>query len=208
MTLLNIGEILTRSKANGPGIRSVVWVQGCSIQCKGCTNLKLWSNEISYLIDPIELIHKLKMKAKDIEGITLTGGEPFDQSEGCSVLLQGAKYNGLSTVLYTGYTYRLLQGSQDWNVHKMLSNTDILIDGPFQQSKAKDKCIRWTGSSNQKVNFLTERYNRRILFDEISPNEEIHFDSINQTLVHTGIRKTQIDNNYNQINNQWKRKNK
>jgi len=78
---LNIHSILWGSKANGPGIRAVVWFQGCSIQCQGCFNPATHSFQSMQLLESKVLAGKIIGQGNKIEGITISGGEPFDQPD-------------------------------------------------------------------------------------------------------------------------------
>ena len=102
---LRVHNFLPRSLANGPGVRSVLWVQGCDIGCPGCinpaTHMEI-GNGVK-LHTPEEI---LSWVPDDGEGITMTGGEPFQQAQGCADLVDLAKEQGLGVVCFTGY-YRL-----------------------------------------------------------------------------------------------------
>ena len=93
--LLNIADIRHRSEVNGPGLRSVVWVQGCSRRCLGCINPHTHAHEPVKLLDPQYLARKL-VDITDTVGITLSGGEPFEQARGCAILAETVKAAGKS----------------------------------------------------------------------------------------------------------------
>lgn len=94
---------------------------------------------------------------KSIEGITLLGGEPLDQREAVSQLVEETKKQGMSVILFTGYLYEDLKQSDDIYIQKILKNIDLLIDGPFIESRL-DYSRPWTGSNNQNYIFLSDRY--------------------------------------------------
>lgn len=137
------------SKANGPGTRYTVWVQGCSIHCPGCMNVDTWDPNKGYEISVDDLVEKIK-DVPGIDGVTITGGEPLDQLEPvyelCSKLREFT-----SVFLTTGYYLYQIQ-RMELNIVKVL---DIICFGPFE----KDKLCKgqWKGSSNQEVMFLTSR---------------------------------------------------
>ncbi|MEW6620461.1 MAG: 4Fe-4S single cluster domain-containing protein [bacterium] len=153
--LLNIGNISSSSLVNGPGNRFVIWVQGCSLMCPGCRNKEFLPQEPKHLID-IQKLADLIIKTTDIEGVTYSGGEPFDQAEALYHLSIVLKEHGLSIVSYSGYTYNELRGKNDKYVNLLLSQLDILIDGRYE--KDNPKTLLWRGSSNQKVYFFNNRY--------------------------------------------------
>ena len=171
---LNIANILQNSTVGGPGLRDLIWVQGCSIGCKGCFNKHLWAYEPKYIINVQQLIVKFKSRVGKIEGITLLGGEPTEQAKGVAQLLEGVKDLGLTTVVYTGRTYEWhLKRNDPW-VNKILDFTDILIDGPYVEEKYVPRLL-WRGSSNQRIIFINPTYDKTILKQyEGDPNQEIH----------------------------------
>lgn len=186
---LNIASILQNSNVGGPGLRDLIWVQGCSIGCKGCFNQHLWSYEPKYIVSVTELVEKFKSRVGVIEGITLLGGEPTEQAWGLSLFLKGIKEIGLSTVVYTGRTYEWHLKKNDTWVNNLFEYTDILIDGPFIQEKYKSRLL-WRGSSNQRILFLSSVYNTKILKQyENNPNQEIHIfiEDDKEVVFETGI---------------------
>ena len=82
---LNVADIQLRSRVNGPGLRSVIWVQGCTRGCPGCFNPHTHPHDPRHLLDPEALAQRL-MRVPDTDGITLSGGEPFEQAAACAVL--------------------------------------------------------------------------------------------------------------------------
>lgn len=158
--MLNVARLLRRSRVNGPGWRAAVWVQGCTLRCPGCFNPGTHAHARRYLVDPITLADSLA--GEDIEGITLLGGEPFEQAAACARLAERARAHGLSVVTYSGYTWPYLQRSTLPEVQALLGVTDLLIAGPFIQRLANEG-RGWHGSTNQQLIFLTERYGPQVL---------------------------------------------
>lgn len=137
-----VNSILKMSEANGPGKRGVVWVQGCSRHCQGCFNKKTWQYFGGVDMSASSILKEFKLK--EIDGITISGGEPFDQVSELKELLQMAKKKNLNTLVYSGYTYKeLLINAKD-----VLRLCDYLVDGPYKQ-EIPSKC-RWAGSGNQR----------------------------------------------------------
>jgi anaerobic ribonucleoside-triphosphate reductase activating protein len=108
-----------------------------------------WNARVDELVDVI-----LK---SDVEGITLLGGEPFDQAEECSKLAQQVRLAGMGVITFTGYQYEDLSTSdrQDWE--SLLEATDLLVDGPYLRDLPEIERA-WVGSSNQRFLNLTSRY--------------------------------------------------
>lgn len=147
--LLNIARTLPRSAVNGPGERFVIWVQGCSLHCPHCWNADTWSR-----VSPLQLAEEILATA-DVEGITLTGGEPFEQAEDLCALAESVRRAGRSVMAYTGYALdELRSGAQ----RSLLARCDVVVAGPYIHAR-RSLDLAWRGSSNQTVHFLTARYN-------------------------------------------------
>lgn len=157
--MLNLARVRPRSRANGPGWRAAVWVQGCSIRCPGCFNPELQPHRARRLVDPVALAEALVRE--DIEGISILGGEPFEQAEACARLAVRARERGLSVLVYSGYRWGFLRGSADPAVQALLAASDLLIAGPYVQARRNDG-RGWHGSDNQELVFLTDRYDDRV----------------------------------------------
>ena len=152
---LNVGKLLPRSKVNGPGERFVIWLQGCSLKCSQCINQEFLSHEPKKTMTVSEL-YELITSTPNLEGVTYSGGEPFEQAEGLYYLSSLLKKKGMTIMSYSGYTYDELISKNDKYISSLLSTLDILIDSRFEADKAAP--FLWRGSRNQKVYFFTERY--------------------------------------------------
>ena len=111
------------SKVNGPGTRFTLWVQGCSRRCVGCFNPDTWSVDGCGIYMSVEEIIA-RIPEQGIDGITVSGGEPFDQSEELAALLKLAHEKGLETLVYSGYTYEQLYALE--GKYRALCEVDIL----------------------------------------------------------------------------------
>ncbi len=151
---LNINSIEI-SEIYGPGKRLVIWVQGCSIHCKGCWNNEMWSFEEKNLYSIDELINEIKNIEKDIEGITILGGEPLNQSEILYKFLLKYKetFSKLTTILYTGYS-KVQFKDIDLEIIKLC---DILIANPYIEEK-RNINLNLRGSENQTLEFISNKY--------------------------------------------------
>ena len=155
MTLLNVADIRLRSSVNGPGTRSVVWVQGCTIGCPGCFNPHTHAHEQKRLIDPVFLAQRLAEVTRS-DGLTISGGEPFEQAEACAMLAEATRSKGRSVVVFSGYRFDVLNRSSLAEVQRLLAATDLLIAGPYVSNLPADT-VTWRGSTNQTVHALTNR---------------------------------------------------
>lgn len=141
------------SKALGPGLRYVVWTQGCPLRCKGCLTPGGHSTERRMTVKATELAEDIASR-KNIAGVTISGGEPFIQADALSDMVEKLHTirPELTVIIFTGFLKENLIEPQQ---QRLLSMTDLLIDGPYVEEKNNGKGLR--GSSNQRLHFLTDR---------------------------------------------------
>lgn len=153
---LNVAERIPQTEAEGPGLRYALWVQGCPLRCKGCCNPHMLEDREAALMRPQQIIEEI-LATPDIEGVTFIGGEPFWQASALTQVARAVREAGLGVMVFSGLTrsYMKRQNRADWE--SFLQEIDLLIDGPYIESKHVDD-RRWIGSSNQGIHFLTERY--------------------------------------------------
>ena len=145
---IRVAGIVNDSIVDGPGFRLAVFTQGCIHDCPGCHNPKTHDFNGGYDMDTDDILVQAKENIL-LDGITLSGGDPFCQSEPCAAIAKGAKEIGLNVWCYTGYTYEeLLDGGPDWL--ELLKYIDVLVDGRFEIEKKTLSC-RFRGSSNQRL---------------------------------------------------------
>jgi anaerobic ribonucleoside-triphosphate reductase activating protein len=148
---LQIAGYVKESVVDGPGVRFVVFAQGCPHRCKGCHNPETWDFAGGQEITEDELL-SLISDTRLISGVTFSGGEPFAQSRAFASLAEKIKGLGLDIVTYTGYTFEeLLQLSEeDQDIRRLLELSDLLVDGPFLEAE-KDISLPFRGSRNQRL---------------------------------------------------------
>lgn len=161
---MNLNRIAARTRTEGPGIRFAIWTQGCSRHCQGCMSPHTWSFA-PHLELSVENLLKQISESNGIEGITVLGGEPFEQADELLKLLSGVREMGLSSIVFTGYTLAELS-VKDSVCAKILQNLDVLVDGEYVAS-LRSFDVPMIGSSNQKFHFLTRRYTMA----DIPPNQ-------------------------------------
>lgn len=144
---LRIAGLVDESIVDGPGFRYAVFTQGCMHNCPGCHNPHTHDPNGGREIAIDEIVDNIK-KNPLLDGITLTGGDPFLQAGPCALLAQKVKQLGLTVVTYTGYTLEELLKRPDFM--PLLKQTDILIDGPFQIEK-RSLDLLYKGSLNQRI---------------------------------------------------------
>jgi anaerobic ribonucleoside-triphosphate reductase activating protein len=148
---LRLAGIVKESVVAGPGIRMVVFVQGCPHHCPGCHNPDSHDPAGGYESCTEEIIAGFP-DGKVVSGITLSGGEPFAQAKALVIVATEAKNRGLSVVAYTGYRFEKLleMGEREPEVLKLLRLTDILVDGLYEQDR-RDIGLAFRGSGNQRL---------------------------------------------------------
>lgn len=154
MELLNLHRIVDVTAAEGPGLRCAVWTQGCSVRCPGCFNPQTWTTRGGSLLPWQDLVSRV-LGISGIEGVTLLGGEPFDQPSPLGLFAEAVRAEGLSVMTFTGHILEELPPS------KLLDSTDLLVDGPFLADRPETS-RPWVGSVNQRFHFLTDRYDESI----------------------------------------------
>ena len=146
---LHLSGIVRESIVDGPGLRLALFAQGCPHNCKGCHNPETHPYEggAVYTVSQI-----LDMAAANplLDGLTLSGGEPFCQAAAFGQLAKEAKARGLTVWTYTGYTWEELTATANNDTALLLQNTDILVDGKYEDGK-KDYTLRFRGSGNQRI---------------------------------------------------------
>lgn len=151
MSMLRVSGFVRESVVDGPGIRAVLYVQGCPHHCPGCHNPSTWDFEGGYNL-AVEEIARLVEPNKLLQGFTLSGGEPFEQAPAAVELLKIIKEAGLNVVTYSGYTFEeLVQiGLEKPDVLRLLEATDILVDGKYLEGE-RDLSLAFRGSKNQRL---------------------------------------------------------
>lgn len=189
---INVAAEVPRSVANGPGVRYVVWVQGCSFRCKGCFNEELQPFIEKNLVKVEDIAEKI-ISTDGIEGVTYSGGEPMMQAESLYYLSRILKDHGLSVLCYSGFTFEELKKMDSEYVRKLIECLDVLIDGPYKEEEKAN--LPWRGSSNQKVYFITDCYKNYEVF--INENvSEVELITSNKGLTMTGILNKEFNDKF------------
>ena len=135
-------EVVENEHLYGPGKRLLLFTQGCSLRCKGCTNQHLW--EFGKGIDVT--IEEILNQCTDLDGITLHGGEPLDQANVLVELIRKLKQQGKTIILFTGYIFKELNKVQK----QAWLSSDMVISGRYEEQN-RNIYLQFRGSTNQKV---------------------------------------------------------
>lgn len=153
--LLRVAAIRSTTTAEGPFARAALWVQGCTIRCAGCFNPHTWDPLGGVAMNPQDVVAAL-MEDASTEGITVLGGEPFEQSLALATICREVRSQGKGVIAFSGSTLEELQ-ARGGEERALLAEIDLLIDGPFRRT-APDLIRPLVGSTNQRFHCLTPRY--------------------------------------------------
>ena len=152
MDRVNLAGIAFDSVTDGPGLRLVLFAQGCDHKCSGCHNPSTWDfhGGRSYTLE--ELV-SLVERYGYVDGVTFSGGEPFYQAGPLALLGKKLKTRGYTIVTYTGFPFEEIQrraagGGNSFG--ELLEVTDLLVDGPYLHD-ARDPGLAFRGSANQRL---------------------------------------------------------
>lgn len=172
------------SRANGPGRRFVVWLQGCTLGCPGCFN-PATHTEVGGRDVAIEDLAAQLAATTGIEGVSLSGGEPLQQPRAAIALLDAARALGLSTLAFSGYTLDEIRALPEGAA--VLDRLDVLIDGRYVAGERLARGLR--GSRNQRIHLLTDRYTLADV--EATPTGEVRI-ARDGSVVLTGVEPLKL----------------
>lgn len=166
------GNLQPDSIVDGEGIRAVVWMQGCSHNCKGCHNQTTHDFNGGFLTDTEDLKKEIS-KLKLVDGITLSGGDPMFQVEASLDIAKFCHSIDLNVWCYTGYTFEQLLEIAKVNpkMLELLKELDVVVDGKFILEK-KSADVKFRGSSNQRIIDVPKslKLNKAVCLDKYANN--------------------------------------
>ena len=140
------------SVVDGPGRRSVIQVAGCSIRCPGCYVPETHTRQNGRLVPISSIVDEIKQNIHEHDGVTILGGEPFDQPGPVAEIVYQLRRLGVHITVYSGNTIATLLKQGNANIHYILTHIDLLIDGPFIKSLTNN-AGEYRGSQNQRLIF-------------------------------------------------------
>lgn len=148
---IRLAGIAYESLANGPGLRRVLFSQGCNHNCRGCFNEDTHDFNGGTLKNMDELIGDI-INNPMLKGVTFSGGDPLEQADKFAYIAKELKEKGLNIWCYTGYTFEYIIENQSEHIgwSELLKYIDVLVDGPFEMDKKEDG-LRFRGSKNQRI---------------------------------------------------------
>ncbi len=142
----------------GPGRRLGIWFQGCSLRCEGCISVDTWATAKT-LIPIDQLMMALSSYLPLVDGITISGGEPFDQFDALlAIVVQLRKKTEADILLYTGYSIEDIPDQ----LQKIKPYIDVLISDPFQRQTSQT--LRLRGSDNQRLHCFTPQAKEKFAY--------------------------------------------
>lgn len=151
---MRVHGLVQDSIVDGPGLRFVCFVQGCPHHCPGCHNPDSHDPNGGTEMTTDEVIEQMLANPLT-DGLTLSGGEPFDQPGDCWLLACAAHEHGLNVWAYTGYTLEYLQKHGTVAQRLLLREVDVLVDGPYIEAQ-RSLALPWRGSMNQSIITLNQ----------------------------------------------------
>ena len=146
---IRILDIKYGTSVDGIGLRTSLYCAGCENHCPGCHNPQSWDENGGEELSVDDLLRVILNDP--FAHVTLSGGDPLLQADGCAELARRVKMETDKTIwCYTGYTWENLLAKRDPIVMSLLENLDVLVDGPFIQS-LRDTDLHFRGSSNQRL---------------------------------------------------------
>ena len=144
-------DLQTDSIVDGPGLRAVLWTQGCAHHCPGCQNAQTWDFNGGGLV-PIDMVLDAIDELEYQDGITFSGGDPMFQPEACNIIADYCKKKGLNIWVYTGFTFEelMLMAKKKPIYLDFLKKIDVLVDGRFIL-KERNLNLLFRGSNNQRL---------------------------------------------------------
>lgn len=191
---MNIARILYPVKVLGPGKRIGIWVCGCDRKCPGCSNPELWERQQKY---EIALPHLKKLiegmvSEHEINGFTITGGEPTEQAKELSELITFLNFVNEDIIVYTGSSLEELRENPSEDIKSILASIAILIDGEYIEERNTDVVLR--GSDNQRINILNPRYKDQYEDYLKTTHNQIQNFTTTDGVVSVGIHKRDFTN--------------
>lgn len=144
------------SVVDGPGLRAVLWCQGCYRACPGCHNPESWDPGAGTVVK-IDWVKDQLRKMRGQTGITFSGGEPMLQAKACKQIADWARAEmGWNILSFSGFTFEDIRDGKDWatpDMWEFVKSLDYLMDGPFILAQ-RDLSLKFRGSSNQRMFYL------------------------------------------------------
>lgn len=157
----------------GPGTRAALWVAGCPLHCPGCLTPQLWDTQAGVAVTVEQVVRALLAIPYPLDGLTLTGGEPFVQAEPLAELLDHlrAARPEWNVLCYSGYTLATLR-RRGAGAARLLDGIDVLVAGPYRERRPQTHPL--AGSNNQRIHLLSARGRMLALALDLTPPDALN----------------------------------
>jgi anaerobic ribonucleoside-triphosphate reductase activating protein len=188
--IIRLAETHPRCQVLGPGTRFVLWVQGCPLHCAECTS-PTWIPETGGVEVGVDDLAEQIIETA-VDGLTLSGGEPFAQASALADLVARVRAaRDLSVMSYSGYVVEHLRRHGDAAQRRLLESLDILVDGPYLAHRHAR--LRWRGSANQRLHYLTDRHRPQPGDDSAGLQVELGSDGAVRWLGVPAVRQFRVE---------------
>lgn len=193
---MKIARVLYPVTVLGPGKRIAIWVAGCSRRCEGCANPELWEVKPEQEVAVSDFVAAVKQllgdRLKEAEGVTISGGEPFDQPKELLLLVQELKQISDDILIFSGYTREQLTESPT-NV-LILKEIATLVDGEYREEENQGEVLR--GSANQRYFYRDEHVRQRYenYLKERAGKHQVENFTVKGGIISVGIHKKDFRN--------------
>jgi anaerobic ribonucleoside-triphosphate reductase activating protein len=173
---VRIAGLIHESVTDGPGIRSVLFFQGCPHRCLECHNPQTWSFDGGQEFDIQEVVQRFRITPL-LSGVTFSGGEPFGQAAAAAEIAREIKTQQVNLWVYTGYTWEeLLEKRKQPGFVDLINLADVIVDGPFIKA-LKTSCLPYRGSANQRIILVKESLSRNqvVLWEEVNTQRIVDY---------------------------------
>lgn len=193
---MNIARILYPVEVLGPGKRIGIWVCGCRHGCRGCSNPELWDPKPEYEVTIDELMRLISRVAEThpIDGFTISGGEPMDQTKALAELITQLRVYSNDILIYSGYRIEELRERKNTETEEVLKQVAVLIDGEYREEENTNVLLR--GSANQKIHILNPEVKEKYRHYLTGTHNQIQNFSTTNGVVSVGIHKRGFDGRY------------
>lgn len=185
---MNVARILYPVKVLGPGKRIGIWLCGCNRECFGCSNPELWEPKPEYELSVQEVVNLILLvsEVNPVDGFVISGGEPFNQVNELSELIQNLRVVSKDIIVYTGYTKEELVKSVP-DSKSVIEGISVLIDGEYIQELNDNSVMR--GSRNQKIHVIDDSFSKVYENYLISNHNQIQNFTTTNGIISVGIHK-------------------
>lgn len=188
---MKIARVLYPVTVLGPGKRIAIWVAGCGRRCVGCANPELWEAKPEQEVTVSDFVNAVKQllgdRLQEADGITISGGEPFDQPEELLHLVEAFRGITEDILIFSGYTREQLQ-EKAVNA-SILKNVAVLVDGPYQDNDNQGEILR--GSANQRYFYRDDEVRNKYekYLQEHAGKHQVENFTVKDGVISVGIHK-------------------